>query len=452
MSDNYELVQCFSFREDQYKIVGIKKNGVGHAVLVINKEGRCVAKHDKYVQNINRKMSRRNTLNGKVSGDMVGKIHVKFGLSYVAFMNLHLAAKNKLFTEIVGIPPKNAVAIMNKTMMETFLDNKYRGHLDRVCRLNGRYSPQMVDRFIQNRGVVDEVIQDGLNNIVPVVGITGLRPAELKKELGKSTWRKIAHNSYTRNTYIARICFHGLMENPKGSIGFLKKIIDLPSFILVRARLTYNLFRYYNNGDDTDYERRLFIKLARYKDNYVELERKQHIVRDVKRMASDLGRVVPKNPSAKRISELHEEFTKAIRARKFSDERFENLDPKLESEINKLKVGRWECRLLDSKLAIALEGDAMNHCVASYAGRAADGKCHIISLTNGSDRSTLEVRIHQDGEGKTVYVKGQHYSFCNEHVQDDDAVKLAADIVNKCNELVDSKEETECMYQKVACA
>ena len=74
---------------------------------------------------------------------------------------------------------------------------------------------------------------------------------------------------------------------------------------------------------------------------------------------------------------------------------------------------RWIARELVDGAQLHREGNAMRHCVSTYADKCARGECRIFSLrsADGEFKSTIELQPHPQGG----YREAQHRGFANSH-------------------------------------
>lgn len=223
---------------------------------------------------------------------------------------------------------------------------------------------------------VNEAERDGLHHLVPAIVIFQASPSSIRKEVGGASWRRIAHNSKTRNQRIMQVCgIRGLSRE------LFVRLLDFPSGVL--------------GGVETGDADEVIAARLTPRKNAIAFRQTTSIVRDTRRMR---GEVNP-NWSLARMRREHEEASREVRKGKFSAKTF--------AEPWSFSEGGFTAELLTSALDVAVEGDTQHHCVASYAGMCASQSYAVLRI-DGKERATAG--LHKMGKAWRV---DQVYGACN---------------------------------------
>lgn len=336
--------------------------------------------------------------------------------------------RNKDFTQKYGITPNNLKRCVNAAMCSVW--TKGIDHLVKryAFTANGKLNHMMVQQIWEHMDIVQQAEKDRLENILPFVVFYGKNPQELKEIFGKSLWKQLCKNSMTRNLYLAKYA----SRQTRYVGGGLRQLVSVgnkfPSYA-IKAGGNWCL----------DWsEESLWI----WESGLVETKGKvKHIprgsywmncYRDTKRMALSLGKTFNDKWTPEKMESKHQEYVRAINALKYSSTPFNHLKS---FPVDNLTHGCFTATLCKSPLLVREEGDAMHHCVGSYADLVAQGKYLVYSIRKGDNRSsTLGIRV--DGD---KYTFNQHYGHCNAPVNDEDEIKLSATILKQLNGLSDEK-------------
>lgn len=287
---------------------------------------------------------------------------------------------------------------------------------------NKRIAQRVVAELNESKELLEQVYQDKLYSLLPVVNALGKSPQELKKIYGNG-WKNVAKNSLTKNKLLMR---HFRWSSEEGR----KKVFeaDLPSTLIQYSGYIGSTALIYlkNNFKGS------------WKD-FDKMVRESRIYTDTARLAEQLGEKMNPKWSPRRIHEEHNRMSRELNARKFSPKPFEwtvNLPHEIEHE-------GYKATLLNSRLLIAEEGTAMGHCVAGYAEQVARGDYLVYSVTKDGERSsTVGLYLHQIshekiGEPKPVQIRTwklqQHYGKYNEYLKEEAEKQIGNKIVAALN-------------------
>lgn len=245
------------------------------------------------------------------------------------------------------------------------------------------YNTQLVQQAHSVLPYINEAERDGLHNLIPIIVARAAAPQIVRSDIGRGAWRRVANNSVSRNVLIMNAIFRCRAEFRAAA---LVRLLDLPSGVI---RWT---------GPSIDDDTMVAARITPRK-RMEEFLSTLHLVADTRRM------IMPHefNPlwSLARMRQEHEEATRAVMQRRFSDKRF--------APDWSIEDGGYVATLLNSQAQIATEGSIQHHCVASYARTAASGKYAVFKI-EGKERATAGV------VGNSV---DQVYGACNARVSDE---------------------------------
>lgn len=288
------------------------------------------------------------------------------------------------FNNTFGVTPKRALRIINKLRWKVLLGEGgwlspkqifkycYFGTYKRaLCRDTLGFLHEYKDK-------INQCLLDNQENLVPIIINTGKTPEELKKSLGKSVWKKIANNSFSKNKLLIE-CY--------GESGLQPSRVNL-------AYSTLKLFYGRCEGEYVEICDRL-ARQARVLSKKKEYQEIRDIVNDTIDMAEQLEVEINPNWSLNRWREEHDNFSRQLLTQEYSTEKFtKTLYPKLLPEIS---LDGCTAKLLLSPFEVALEGQTMHHCVASYAYTCERGDYAVYHVTDSKGNvSTLGCNIKSD--------------------------------------------------------
>lgn len=231
-----------------------------------------------------------------------------------------------------------------------------------------------------------ETINDGLLHLVPAVISFGAPPGEIKKAVGKATWKKIAANSKTRNHKISQMHF----RSGESAAAAWAAGVQMRSFCLHRsgAQLVYGSL-------DQDIHASRIAGACRA----IEFDSALQLIRDASRMG-----VYNPEWSLRRLTREHDRAAE-IRAH-------EGYPSKPFCADQTATVDGFTFTRVTSQSKVAAEGGKMRHCVAAYARDCQRG-VYAVYAVDGPERATLGVRLNGTGRGFD-----QIYGACNKRVSD----------------------------------
>lgn len=324
-------------------------------------------------------------------------------------------AFNRELTEYLGLPPKKWASVFNGVATSVWI-RPIEWYVNRLARgMRGRVSLGQVEMIWQCKSILDQARSDGIAHIVPILLVEKAPPDAVKRKVGRSRWKRLAHNSFSRNALIAR---------------FGMESMDLPSTAIPYAAWADERALHWacNNRDCRLKDRQRLLALA-------------HIYEDTYRMALRLGECFNDRWSLRRMLEEHDRLSKAITKGKYSDNPFD-----LYERVGDFCVKHqgWAAVWLKSPYEIAEEGNAMRHCVASYIPDACEGRYLVFSIRNvaGNRYSTLGVSVDcvDEGSSESFWLRPvQHLCAMNHPVEDQRALALADEAVSEFSKLLNRK-------------
>ena len=289
--------------------------------------------------------------------------------------------------------------------------------LDRYCFFSTgfrHYYPTIQIRRMWNHlEMVEQMEKDGLHHIIPLAVFFCAPPAKLKKMLGKSIWKKLAHNSIGRNKLIVELMLLHLEEKKRKREKCSPKTIriyrDYLAVVVSVKTTLLRMYRTWTKQERENYQMLLWVNQYARVTKKGEVYDMTHLYDDTARMASQLN-IEIKDWSPKKMLSKHNRMAKDITALRYPDKPFSQLPIINDGVYKNIKY-----RLMKSPCEVAMEGAEMKHCVASYIQSIEEGKYAVFSLNNQDSgiRSTLGIVWH-DG----CYRKDQHYGKYNAHITD----------------------------------
>lgn len=340
----------------------------------------------------------------------------------------HYNKRARAFSDKYGITAAKFKTVVNAKMLEVWYD-PIKEHANRFAFNNQKkLNPYTLAIIWECLPEIEQAKKDGIYNIVPWIIQKGKNPQELKEEFGKSVWKKLAHQSMTRNKLLAAGSkrFHYREEN-------IQSALNLPSYILKRGAIS----RFQWNWT-TEYLLKHGLLNGKHFKRSPENTRNQHrlvnTIQDTKRMAETLGRGFDVSWNPEKMKEKHEEYTHLIQLKKYSPEPYAHLK---DFCVKSVEHNGYVATILDSAALVHEEGKVMHHCVGGYAEYVAQGKYIVYSVTKEGKRSSTIAFNCWDDSG--VWKFNQHYGYCNAHIEDQDEKDIKNYILNLLNRVENRK-------------
>ena len=288
----------------------------------------------------------------------------------------------KDFSEEIGITPKAAVGVINNLGWKVIAGDFTSAQVFKWCYPRGckrQISQHSVTTMHRMKDTLKQMLEDGQENLIPLVLKTEMTPKQIKDSLSKASWKRLTKVSFTKAQYISR-AVNG------------KYVTKIPEYLELNTSYLANVNNLLSNVPHLVVNR--LAKQRRCLTDADKIYDMARIVQDTMMIAEEIGYDVNPNWSWKRWSEEHTIVTRKRRAKEFSDKEilvgiYANLHREVVSEIGD------KATLLTTALSVALEGDEMGHCVAGYARRCIKGEyvvyhLHLADGTVGTLGCTVE--------------------------------------------------------------
>lgn len=312
---------------------------------------------------------------------------------------------------------------------------------------------------------IKQAEEDGLSNIIPIIIFFMDTPSALKRDLGKSVWKKIANNSLSFNMCIVRHLSHLEGRNSRVRVlrmnwtMFYEVREDLSFLLNLKKTLARNYSSYNFESDRSfDYEdpfsitpgqnvlrcndsKKFILWINKYArvSNGSEINDMIQLYRDTRYMAKNHG-LLFRECSPNKMKNFHDKLAKKSRLlrrqellqyKQEANEGFLWLEP-YSLAINKKcsYLKNINVELIDDYERLLDEGDAMEHCVADYESFISEESYIVISLEGKDNRSTLGLCL--DGD---KFIIEQHYGYDNDDVYCSKLNSTAKKIVSMVNQV-----------------
>lgn len=369
------------------------------------------------------------------------------------------------FTDRYGVTPSKAAKIANGVIYEKVV--KPHPEWAKLCRKSSWVPTKAMARFLEHEALMKQCVKDRTQPLIPLVALFGTDSKGLKELFGKTMWKRVVKNSYTRNrTMFLEIVAgeeyihdHNLAQR---RLRLFLEMNEFPSTLLGLRRIRNHNYPYWM------YEK----ALKEHKIPMYHLDPKKFhahtatepgevvitktkpeqvwddviTIQDTFRMAEQMGEPFDPKWSYRRIKEEHARLTllrEAWQARKRAEADAEyaarlTIDiPSLHQWCPSLCVDGVYARPLQNMLEVQDEGTRQKHCVGSYAEECARGKYIVYSLEKDGVKSTLGIRVQdrntEEGVQRTYRLE-QHYLACNRRIEDKSVDKCAEVIVELLNQ------------------
>jgi len=299
--------------------------------------------------------------------------------------------RNKAFTEQYNITPSKFAALCKAV--------HYKYYISPVKEWVGKYGftaykkypdAQKVVAILKVKDKLEQAKKDGIENIAPFIIKTGKSPHEMKKQLGKGLWKKLTHNSASRNKLIVQRTRYGSTIEALQSMSSTALKLNVKDEILALRDIPWKQLV----GGKTKVK-----TIAMYINDYY-------------RMQGQSGLPVSRELKWSTAKELHDTAIRAYNERRqltyIQDFSIPAMVPR------EAKLDGYTLTLLTSGLQVVDEGREMHHCVGSYARDIAEGR-YLVYKVEGEERATLGISISHES-GAPAYQYQQCYKKCNESV------------------------------------
>ena len=319
---------------------------------------------------------------------------------------------NKDLSERLGLPWSQWKKVYNYHAYSVWVDPvKY--HVDKFSYNPAGVIDHMVEKVWKNKEILDQLYEDGIYNVAPACLKLEKNPNEAKKELGRSLWKKVSNNSFSRNFLI--FSKHSLARRNCSEV--FPELFNIPT-----TALNYN------------YPPDALIWACENRDCYLKNKYRifqlVNLFRDTKGMADRHGFTFNPEWGLRRMQEEHDRMSNEITRMKYGGDPFP-----IYNEIGDLVIEseNYRATMLTNPAEVAEEGSQMRHCVASYNMDCNMGSYVVFSITDfeGNRISTLGVSVSKQREEVAT---NQHYGKMNSRITDQEVLNLDCDVVGKLGE------------------
>ena len=337
----------------------------------------------------------------------------------------------KYFTATYGVCPTRVVKIFNAAVFKNAII-PYKEYFPLFYRSKS-IDPAQFIKVAKNAELLEQATKDGQKNILPLILNQELPPQKLKSLLGKGVWKNLTRNSFHRNNLLVnynditevlnydstalKIACKDWRHDPD-AFHWLKHVVGVP----------YSKHR----------ERDAIVKLTTYADT--------------KDMAARLQLPFNEKWSPRKMEEKHTEYSRL--QQRLAEQRRIVRDKDYAERLVKLKAidlsifykqTTWEkdgvtATILTTYERIVEEGSEMHHCVAGYAERCLNKDYVVVSLTDGTIRTTLGAHTDLGIDSSYRFSENQHYGKCNSRVEDERFISLANEVITSLNKMKLKKE------------
>lgn len=332
----------------------------------------------------------------------------------------------KDFTRVVGVTPSVAQKVVQSAVWNKFFSDPILVDcLRRYGYSGGGRNTNKILSIIEIRDVILRTYQDGNKHLVPLMIKFKKSPEELKKEFGKSSWKKIHHSSeYKIRTMVNSLPSRDTWQVAKIYSGLTPVEVKKHCIMFGGLRGDY--------ADETvEYIENEIIRNTKIPLGAVH--EKVGMILDTISLIYLCGDKAPRGESLIReLSHLHDEYTDKYRNLKNLRQSVPfNLPEKVVSiGLDLLTESGVVARALKSAREYKEEGDSMHHCIYYYWERAAKQgylAYHLENKDTGT-KSSLGFNVN-----KGVFTKNQHYGACNATVTDVKLLEMEAYLLKQLN-------------------
>jgi hypothetical protein len=340
-----------------------------------------------------------------------------FNTSFTESLGYPSKESSKRFTKHVGITPSKFLKLVRdlqfKYMVKDLNPKVLFGCYGR--RMSDYKRPMMSSsrrlyippNFKVVKPLLVQAVKDGMDNLTPLIAHTAKEPKELKKIVGKGVWKKLCHNSLTRNSLLVASDFTDCGVELRGNL------LNVPSTLLKSSVFKSFFGDWYVASPKIALCIARIAKELRVMTDNREVRKIGHTIFDTIRMAEMKGQSYNFKWSWNRWQQEHERLSMLINAAKYERDKILKDAYKVLPRDFSCKYG--EAVLLETPADVAQEGVKMRHCIASYADRCSEGKYAVYHITDkNGEESTLGIVPSVTGENKLKWSLNQHYTKFNQ--------------------------------------
>ena len=337
----------------------------------------------------------------------------------------------KYFTATYGVCPTRAVKIFNAAVFKNAII-PYKEYFPLFYQSKS-INPAQFIKVVKNAELLEQATKDGQKNILPLIMNQELPPQELRSVFGKGVWKKLARNSFHRNK-------------------LLVNYNDIPEVMNYDSTALKIAYKHWSPKPSAHHWLKHVVGVPYSKHNESDASMKLTTYSDTKDMAARLQLPFNEKWSLRKMDEKHAEYSRL--QQRLAEQRRIVRDKDYAERLVKLKAidlstfykqTTWEkdgvtATILTTYERIVEEGSEMHHCVSGYAERCLNKDYVVVSLTDGTIRTTLGAHIDLGIDSSYRFSETQHYGKCNSRVEDERFISLANEVITSLNKMKLKKE------------
>jgi len=374
---------------------------------------------------------------------------------------------------------------LRTTFVKTWI-SPVRDSLDKYCtywniiKKHPFYEQGQIRRTWKLQKIIFQAERDGMQNVIPILIYFVDTPKALKRELGKSVWKKVCKNTLSFNMHLVRTLisiegvksYHREIRLSKGYVEKLKAAISLLCGIkktLARTFHKYN-FNFYVQYDPDSYfdgamdggvkavtteeGRNLISYVNQYArvTNQEEIKRIITIFRDTKSLC-DAEQVKFRTLSPRKMEAFHDKLVVKQREKRRLEliEVADNINKQMKW-IAPFKLVIESLPEIDDTTSIEVindyarlynETDEMSHCVVDYQSYICKQRYLVMAIKTGGHRSTMGVDVNYSHKHGWSFHFDQHYGPQNSYVECELHTQIARRIMQALAEIGKEIRESE---------
>lgn len=345
--------------------------------------------------------------------------------------------------------------------------------LNKYCRYWNSWKSQphfdegQVRRTWKYLNLIRQLEEDGMSHLAPIVIYFMDTPSALKRDLGKSTWKKLANSSLSFNKclvrYLIRIEGEYKNSNPSKRIQRImwRRFEELRDDLAFLVSLKKTFVRRYTSypldlGEGYYDDRKAGLvrspeskKLMQWLNKHArvsncgEVNQFAVMYRDTMRLCKNLGREF-KVVSPRKMKDYHDKLSRESRMLRRTElmkvvdsvnKGMEWLQPYCDEVGSRIKNPKVTFEIIKDYERLLDESEEMEHCVADYEYLITDQEYIVVAMKSEVQRTTLGIYLdYMDYESRRFEIE-QHYGYENEMLRCEESMKLAKIIVGICNDV-----------------
>lgn len=357
-----------------------------------------------------------------------------------------------------GITAKVLAKCLNREFME-ILVSPIRKHVSRYCFNSINCNMVQAKHIHKVKPILDQCEDDGIENIAPICLLLKANPSECKAQLGKSLWKTLCKNSLTKNVLIYKQATKSIAWNYEyNTVGIIKNQLELLNSFKSKHLKRGNNIR----GTEVGRFDRYGLWVNNTGGSY-------NLALDTDRMSKDLNEKFSLKWSPTKMQKMHDRYSLTLQKQREEELLKRQAEHNTQWEAverylpcDTIELDGYVATLIKTPLELHREGEAMHHCVGSYASSVKSGDYLVYSITKDGERvstlgmihtkvvKTLEGNVKLGGistlttkDFSEVVAVDQHYGKHNSKVIEETPLQLANLVVESLNKLLEENTNNE---------